>query len=416
MKKLCVCLVLIMIDLIDCRVCPRGQFLTSDTSILTIKRTLCSVFIEGAYVVADFQFRNKKVYVKQSGVTVYIYHDGQNWCVASSIGSTSPFAFSQSYDMSVPTTGWTERCENWWKRPTYWDVQAELVCKVCPFNSNSIEGSHDIAQCLCNPGTYGQVGEACSLCASGKFSSTIGARTVRTCIACAMGSYSASSGATTCLLCADINPTQAVSFPYSGCEMTLPVTTEIVSTTSTMPVPMTTPTTGITVVLYDILFSFRMSGNVDIQTKYSIRNETALYLNTDMEMVGLLQTENYLDSASIQASFMVSSFSKDASRQVESSLTLETINRVLRRATNGTITAINLVVSRKYAEVESGNKNTIVGDLMGSLAGVFGFIFLVTVIYIIVNRKKVEKSPKTLAASSDVSNNRYSSVCLHVEL
>jgi len=183
-----------------------------------------------------------------------------------------------------------------------------------------------------------------------------------------------------------------------------------------MPVPMTTPTTGITVVLYDILFSFRMSGNVDIQTKYSIRNETALYLNTDMEMVGLLQTENYLDSASIQASFMVSSFSKDASRQVESSLTLETINRVLRRATNGTITAINLVVSRKYAEVESGNKNTIVGDLMGSLAGVFGFIFLVTVIYIIVNRKKVEKSPKTLAASSDVSNNRYSSVCLHVEL
>jgi len=213
-----------------------------------------------------------------------------------------------------------------------------------------------------------------------------------------------------------MNPTQAVYFPYSGCEMTLPVTTEIVSTTSTMPVPMTTPTTGITVVLYDILFSFRMSGNVDIQTKYSIRNETALYLNTDMEMVGLLQTENYLDSASIQASFMVSSFSKDASRQVESSLTLETINRVLRRATNGTITAINLVVSRKYAEVESGNKNTTVGDLMGSLAGVFGFIFLVTVIYIIVNRKKVEKSPKTLAASSDVSNNRYSSVCLHVEL
>ena len=416
MKKLCVCLVLIMIDLIDCRVCARGQFLTSDTSILTIKRTLCSVFIEGVYVVADFRFRNKKVYVKQSGVTAYIYHDGQHWCVASNTGSIYPIAYSPSYDMSVPTTGWIERCDNSWKRPTYWDVQGELVCKGCPFNSDSMEASYDIGQCLCNPGTYGRVGEACSLCASGKFSSTVGARTVITCTSCVMGSYSPLSGATSCLLCAERNTTQAVSFAYPGCEMTLPVTTEITSTTSIVPVPITTPTNEISVVLYDILFSFRMSGNVDAQTKYGIRNETAVYLNTSIEMVGLLQTENYFDAAIIRASFVVSSFSKYASRQVESSLTLETINRVLRRATNGTITAINLVVSRKYAEVESGNKNTTVGDLMGSLAGVFGFIFLVTVIYIIVNRKKVEKSPKTLAASSDVSNNRYSSVCLHVEL
>jgi len=414
MKKLCVCLVLIMIDLIDCRVCARGQFLTSDTSILTIKRTLCSVFIEGAYVVADFRFRNKKVYVKQSGVTAYIYHDGQHWCVASNTGSIYPIAYSPSYDMSVPTTGWIERCDNSWKRPTYWDVQGELVCKGCPFNSDSMEASYDIGQCLCNPGTYGRVGEACSLCASGKFSSTVGARTVITCTSCVMGSYSPLSGATSCLLCAERNTTQAVSFAYPGCEMTLPVTTEITSTTSIVPVPITTPTNEISVVLYDILFSFRMSGNADTQTKYGIRNETAVYLNTSIEMVGLLQTENYFDAAIIRASFVVSSFSKYASRQVESSLTVQTLNRVLSRVTNGTITATNLVVSRKYAEDESSKQNTVVRDLMGSLAGVFGFVFIVIVVYIIVNRNKIEKSPGTLGASFDVSSVQYCSVCSHV--
>jgi len=414
MKKLCVCLVLIMIDLIDCRICARGQFLTSDMSILTIKRTWCSDFIEGGYVIADFQFRNKKVYVKRSGVTAFIYHDGQHWCIASNTGSISPIAYSPSYDMSVPTTGWIERCDNSWKRPTYWDVQGELVCKACPFNSDSMEASYNIGQCLCNPGTYGRVGEACSLCAFGKFSSNIGARTVKTCTSCAMGSYSQISGATTCLLCADRNQSEAVYFSYSGCEMTLSVTTEVVNTTRIMPFPVTTPTNEITVMIYDVLFSFHISRNVDIHTKYSIRNETAVHLNTNIEMVGLLQTENYLDPARIRASFMVSSFSQDASRQIESILNVETLNSVLMRATNGTITAMNLVVSRKYAKEESSKHNTLLVDFMGSLAGVFCFIFIVIVIYIIVNRHKIEPSPKTLSASFDVSSHRYCNVCLNV--
>jgi len=196
--------------------------------------------------------------------------------------------------------------------------------------------------------------------------------------------------------------------------MTLSVTTEVVNTTRIMPFPVTTPTNEITVMIYDVLFSFHISRNVDIHTKYSIRNETAVHLNTNIEMVGLLQTENYLDPARIRASFMVSSFSQDASRQIESILNVETLNSVLMRATNGTITAMNLVVSRKYAKEESSKHNTLLVDFMGSLAGVFCFIFIVIVIYIIVNRHKIEPSPKTLSASFDVSSHRYCNVCLNV--
>jgi len=201
--------------------------------------------------------------------------------------------------------------------------------------------------------------------------------------------------------------------------MTLSTTTETADTTSIMPVPVTTPTSEITVLVvskfYDILFSFHVSGNVDTQTKYSIRNETALYLNTNIEMVGLLQTENYSNSESrllsIDASFTVSSVSYNASKQIESRLTVETLNEVLRRATNGTITASNLIVSMKYAEKADTKQNTLARDLIGSLAGVLGFGILVIVIYVIVqkmkHRKTIEKSSKTDSTSFDVSSPQY---------
>jgi len=90
--------------------------------------------------------------------------------------------------------------------------------------------------------------------------------------------------------------------------------------------------------------------DADIDTKHRIRNEMALALNIAATRISLLQIERTRTEArrllSLAASFTVESQSRDASREIESRLSAEKLNNVLKIASNGTLTASNLAVRR----------------------------------------------------------------------
>jgi len=96
--------------------------------------------------------------------------------------------------------------------------------------------------------------------------------------------------------------------------------------------------------------------DADIDTKHRIRNEMALALNIAATRISLLQTEGKRTEArrllSLAAFFTVGSQSRDASREIESRLSVEKLNSVLNVATNGTLTASNFAVRRSYTGPE----------------------------------------------------------------
>lgn len=104
------------------------------------------------------------------------------------------------------------------------DVAASSAaqCLPCRANSSSAPGSGSERACVCDPGLYdpGLHGEfaacepcapgtyapapnssACTACAAGTVSASVGAASSSTCLACAPGSYAPGAGLTACLLC-----------------------------------------------------------------------------------------------------------------------------------------------------------------------------------------------------------------------
>jgi hypothetical protein len=51
----------------------------------------------------------------------------------------------------------------------YSDVEGSTSCAVCPDNSNSLIGSIDITDCVCDPGYHGPDGGSCEVCPVNKF-------------------------------------------------------------------------------------------------------------------------------------------------------------------------------------------------------------------------------------------------------
>ena len=98
----------------------------------------------------------------------------------------------------------------------YSDDFAATVCSDCPANSNSLQGSDAIEDCVCNAG-YGETTangvRSCEQCAAGDFSANGEA-----CQNCPAGTISASAGASVCVSCADIGPNTVRNEFRTACE------------------------------------------------------------------------------------------------------------------------------------------------------------------------------------------------------
>ena len=91
---------------------------------------------------------------------------------------------------------------------------SDSTCASCPDNSSSVGGSSLPTSCLCDPGFTGADGDACSLCAAGKYKNGIGSAA---CSDCGAGTYSATLAASavgSCLSC----PANSHSPPGSTAE------------------------------------------------------------------------------------------------------------------------------------------------------------------------------------------------------
>jgi hypothetical protein len=213
----------------------------------------------------------------------------------------------------------------------------------------------------------------CSQCTAGTYSETIGSSSQDDCLDCA-----AQAGSSLYSACETINTSQAIDLVVSN--------------------------------LYDIVFSFQLNANVDIPMRHKIRNTIAEQLNINVEMVGLLQMKETTNVVrrllSIYASFTISSTSQYASQKAELFLSVEQLNAVLHAASNGTLTATALVVSRGY-EPKQENKhkqpehNLFVSDLMSLFAVVFGLILVISFVYFVVQKTKRVNFAQQNTKSSD---------------
>ena len=90
------------------------------------------------------------------------------------------------------------------------------VCQTCPTNSNAPEASDEHTDCICDAGSTGADGSACSLCDAGKYKVATGDVS---CTNCSEGQYSTVIGATfdECQTCPANSNAPAASDEQTDC-------------------------------------------------------------------------------------------------------------------------------------------------------------------------------------------------------
>jgi len=91
------------------------------------------------------------------------------------------------------------------------------VCTLCPTNSNSPVGSTIVTACVCDAGSTGPDGGACTQCVAGKYKSVTGNATCTNCLA---GEYSTTVGATSnmCSVCGANSNSPVGSAEIAACQ------------------------------------------------------------------------------------------------------------------------------------------------------------------------------------------------------
>jgi len=97
---------------------------------------------------------------------------------------------------------------------SYQDVMAASACASCPANTNSLLGSDEITDCICEIGYNGADGTQCSACAEGKYKEVNGSAT---CADCAAGSYQNMTAASVCMACPSNTDSPMVSTSLEAC-------------------------------------------------------------------------------------------------------------------------------------------------------------------------------------------------------
>jgi len=141
--------------------------------------------------------------------------------------------------------------------------------------------------------------------------------------------------------------------------------------------------------MYEILFSFDMSNNVDNAMKYNIRNNISHMLNIDASTIGWLQTDLFAQFVSTSAFFTITSASQDASKQIENGFTVDKLNTVLQRASQNKIYAQHLVFYINYVSDKEHANDNLKWYLMG-IAIFFAVMFFLYFIFQTYNNKKID--------------------------
>jgi len=276
-----------------------------------------------------------------------------------------------------------------------WSSTACLSCSIGKYSLKSGAGN-----CVgCSAGTYTEVvgSSTCLNCMSQTYSSVVASSSRHYCLNCPVGTYS-TPGSTSSVDCKTLTPQAVVPTLSTTTRTTIQQTTSSLKSTPT-PVPSYNDESYIkpprpAKKIYEILFSFDMSENVDNGMKPRIRNETSRVLNIDVARIGLIQTDQGLAFVSVRAFFTITSESQAASKQIERGFTIEKLNTVLQHASDYTIYARHLVYYINYVSDKEYTNDNLKWYLMG-IAIFFFVAFAVFFIFQIFNNKKIELHAKT---------------------
>jgi len=308
-------------------------------------------------------------------------------------------------------------------------------CKQCPLGTYSRDNMGSFCE-KCVPGKYSTVlgsssSTTCLSCSVGTYSKTSGARA---CVGCSAGTYAENTGSSICLNCMSQTYSSVVASSSRlyclGCPVgtfSTPGSTSILDcktsknqfttptlfTTTKATIKETTPSPVVSFAestptpvpfynyeidtrkqhlpqkMYEILFSFDMSNNVDNAMKYNIRNNISHMLNIDASTIGWLQTDLFAQFVSTSAFFTITSASQDASKKIENGFTVDKLNTVLQRASQNKIYAQHLVFYINYVSDKEHANDNLKWYLMG-IAIFFAVMFFLYFIFQTYNNKKID--------------------------
>ena len=308
-------------------------------------------------------------------------------------------------------------------------------CKQCPLGTYSRDNMGSFCE-KCVPGKYSTAlgsssSTTCSSCSMGTYSKTSGAGA---CVGCSAGTYAEITGSSTCVNCMSHTYSSVVASSSRHYCLSCPVgtfstpgSTSIVDcktsinqlatptlfTTTKATIQQTTPSPVESVMkstpmpvpfyndefdtkkhhpsqkMYEILFYFDMSENVDIAMKHNIRNNISHVLTIDASTIGLMQTDIVVQFASTSAFFTITSVSQDASKKIERGFTLEKLDTVLQRASGKKIYAQHLVYYINYVSDKDHTNDNLKWYLLG-IAIFFAVIFSLYFIFQTFNNKKFD--------------------------
>ena len=162
----------------SCQKCKPGEYMVAEGISFVIKETSCSPYIEGQYILLQTLYNNRPAYRKTDLFLFIYYEDAESsWFLGGTLGGFDAIAFANSESMVMPLTTWQEKC-NYpelctfscpWTNNAKWSIVGSGFCQKCPFSSYSVAGSSSINNCICNPGSFGVIGESCQACLPGTY-------------------------------------------------------------------------------------------------------------------------------------------------------------------------------------------------------------------------------------------------------